>query len=40
VAREARRLYEATFDPSIAGARIVRELERVAAEPRAAAVSG
>jgi glycosyltransferase involved in cell wall biosynthesis len=40
VAREARRLYEATFDPSIAGARIVRELERVATEPRAAAVSG
>lgn len=40
VARKARRLYETTFDPSIAGARIVHELERVAAEPRAAAVSG
>ncbi len=40
VAREARRLYESTFAPSIAGARIVRELERVAAEPRATAVTG
>ena len=40
IAREARRLYESTFDPSIAGARIVRELERVAAAPKATAVSG
>ncbi len=32
VGREARRLYESTFTPPIAGARIVRELERVAAD--------
>ena len=30
VGREARRLYESTFTPAIAGTRIVRELERVA----------
>ena len=39
VGREGRRLYESTFTPSIAGARIVRELERVAAEAGEAAVA-
>jgi glycosyltransferase involved in cell wall biosynthesis len=32
VGRAARRLYESTFTPEIAGTRIVRELERVAAD--------
>jgi glycosyltransferase involved in cell wall biosynthesis len=39
VGREARRLYETTFAPSIAGARITRELERVAAEAGRPAVA-
>jgi glycosyltransferase involved in cell wall biosynthesis len=34
VGRAARRAYESTFTPSIAGARIVRELERVTAAAR------
>ena len=34
VGRAARQLYETTFTPSIAGARIVQELERVADEAR------
>ena len=36
---QARRLYESTFTPSIAGARIVQELERVAAEAGQTAVA-
>ena len=39
IGRAARQLYESTFVPSIAGARIVQELERVAAEARPPAVA-
>jgi glycosyltransferase involved in cell wall biosynthesis len=39
VGRAARQLYETTFTPSIAGARIVQELERVADEARRPAVA-
>jgi glycosyltransferase involved in cell wall biosynthesis len=39
VGREARRLYESTFTPAVAGARIVRELERVATEAGRPAVA-